>query len=83
MEAKLNRAAELLSLLRSNGWTNRDFWEAHILLASTPDRLMDGHLTNLLFTWGDIEGDRIACGEHFPCPPELEAELTAKWPVIR
>jgi len=79
--AKDARAKELVDILDKEGWTNLQFWESHQLLHSTPDRLMTQPLIVLLARWFTIEGDRIACGEHEPTTPEMEAWLMERWPV--
>jgi hypothetical protein len=78
---KNTRAEALIGILLSEGWNNSQFWEANQLLRSTPDREMTRPLINLLGLWGDVEGDRIACGEHEGPNPELEMYLDALWPV--
>ena len=78
---KNTRAEALAGILLSEGWNNSQFWEAHQLLRSTPDREMTRPLIRLLALWGDVEGDRIACGEHEGPSPELEAHIEALWPV--
>lgn len=79
---KLAAIKDLLATQRT-GWTNAHFWEAKQLLDSIPDGELqdcpDG--IRLLYTWSDVESDRIACGEHTSPDPELEAYLAAKWPV--
>ena len=81
--AKTLRAAELLTTLRAEGWTNAQFWEAKQLMDSVSYRegSDDDAFISLLFAWGDIESDRIACGEHDKCDDLLAAELDAKWPI--
>ena len=79
--AKILRANELLSTLHTTGWTNAQFWEANQILSSVPSNDYPEELVNLLFAWGDIESDRIACGEHDGCDEQLDAELQAKWPI--
>lgn len=79
---KNTRAEALVGILLSEGWNNSQFWEAHQLLRSTPDREMTRPLIRLLALWGDVEGDRIARGEHEGTSPELEAHLEALWPVL-
>lgn len=79
---KNTRAEELAGiLLGGQGWNNYQFWEAHQLLRSTPDREMTRSLLKLLALWDGVESDRIACGEHEGTSPELEAHLEALWPV--
>ena len=81
--AKTLRAAELITTLRTQGWSDSQFWEAKQLLDSVSDNECseDDAFINLLFVWGDIESDRIACGEHEKCENLLGAELDAKWPI--
>ena len=82
--AKTLRAAELLTTLRAEGWTNAQFWEAKQLMDSVSYRegSDDDAFISLLFAWEDIESDRIACGEHDLLERErLAAELDAKWPI--
>lgn len=80
---KTLRATELLTTLRTVGWTNAQFWEAKQLMDSVSynEGSNDDAFINLLFVWSDVESDRIACGEHDKCDDLLAAELDAKWPV--
>lgn len=78
--AKNTRALELLAALRYGGWNNAEFWEAQQLLRTTAGRDMTEAMDNLLFRWCDEEERRINSGTHEGCGPELEAEITAKWP---
>ena len=79
--AKNLRAAELLSILRTTGWTNAQFWEAQQLGRSVSRRDADDIMVDLLFAWSDVESDRIDSGTHEPCDAALDAELNAKWPI--
>jgi hypothetical protein len=81
--AKICRAAELLTSLRTEGWTNAQFWEAKQLMDSVSysEGSDDEAFVSLLFAWSDIESDRIACGEHDGCDDLLASELDAKWPI--
>ena len=81
--AKTLRAAELLNALRTAGWTNPEFWEAKHLLDSTGNPDMDDTMVGLLFAWGDVESDRISCGEHDAPPPGLMESLASVWPIAR
>jgi hypothetical protein len=78
---KNTRAEALIGILLSEGWNNSQFWEANQLLRSTPDAEMTRPLISLLGLWGDVEGDRIDCGEHVGPSAELERHLEALWPV--
>ena len=80
--SKNARALELLAALRYGGWNNPEFWEANQILRSVSSADMTDVMIRLLTAWTDIECDRIACGEHDPCSPELDAVITAQWPVV-
>ena len=80
---KTLRATELITILRTQGWSESQFWEAKQLMDSVSysEGSEDDAFINLLFAWGDIESDRIACGEHGSCDDLLAAELDAKWHI--
>lgn len=78
---KNTRAEALVGILLSEGWNNSQFWEAHQLLRSTPDRKMTRPLIRLLTLWGVLLEHRVACGEHDAPSPELETHLNVLWPV--
>lgn len=81
--AKNARAQQLLAALRYGGWNNSEFWEAQQLISSTSEADMPDAMLRLMMAWGDVEEARINNGTHEACGPELEAEITAKWPIVR
>lgn len=81
MTTKANRTNELLQTLRTEGWTNEQFWEAHVLLSAISNEEMFEYIPfrSLLVYWTEEEGKRIEYGEHEGCSPELVAQFRALW----
>lgn len=73
------RAVQLRSVLKTEGWTESQFWEAVVILVSVPEQFMT---EDIYMLGGDLVDEarvRASRGDRDDCPEELLTELQARW----